>query len=535
MTDESPASSSNRLTLWRLLAVALLSAAGLAWATPWGLGVSPDSVTYLTAAANLLEGNGLAGQGADGHAVPMTRFPPLYPLLLAIPGLFGLDLLGGARLLGILVYAINVLLAGLAIRRLGGGGPLVLVGAALVAISIPIAWVHLWAWSEPLFLALTLASLWALGEHLERPSFKALLAAAALTALALICRYAGGALVLTAAAGILLAGRRAWRARLLDLTVFMAVVAMPLVGWLVRNRSVAGTAAGRELAYHPITSEQMRVALEVVSSWVPPAIVPVWWITIPLSIRLAALVAVGLGLSLLMFLWKPRRLVTGAAPVPLARLLALFLLAYPLFLFLSLTFVDAYTPLDNRILAPWYAVGLVLLLSAAQSRLNCQRPPRWVVGVGGLALGCVVFSSLLLTGMHAWQSRAFGFEYANRYWRTNPGVRIVEMLSPDVPVYTNAADVLRLHFPGRSVYELPARLDPTSRRPNPHVGEQTRRMLQRLGEGGGAVIYFDAVKRPYLLAEPELTAAAPMKVTPMNGVRLYQLAERASPSDASPR
>jgi len=53
------------------------------WITDYGPGVSPDSTTYIETARNLLAGNGFTVGGK-----PMTHYPPAYPLLLSIVGLF---------------------------------------------------------------------------------------------------------------------------------------------------------------------------------------------------------------------------------------------------------------------------------------------------------------------------------------------------------------------------------------------------------------------------------------------------------------
>lgn len=508
------------------LLIAVAAAGWLAWLTPWGLGASPDSVTYLSAAVNLLRGHGLAEQVIDGRPVPMTQFPPLYPVLLAVPGLMGFDLFDAARWLGAATYAINVMLIGLLIRRAGGGGVMAVAGAALSAIFTPVAHVHLWVWSEPFFLALALGALWALGEHLERPRWGMLLTAAALSAAALLCRYAGLALLLAGLTGLLMLGPRSWRARIAESAAYLVVSLIPIGAWFVRNQLVAGTTARRELSFHPVGLDQLRLAAETVSTWVLPAFVPGSWQLIPLPVRLTALV-VAAGLLLWLFFRERAELRRGLALAPLMKLLLLFVVIYPIFLLLSITFVDAHTPLDNRILSPWAAAGLVLILSAAQARLATGPVSRTTAVAGSMLLASVLLAHSVMTGLQWWQSRAGGFEYSSAYWRLNPGIRFMELLGPEAPVFTNGPDVLRLYFPHRPVESLPVRSNPTSQRENPLYVEQVTRMLRKLAERGGVIIYFDAIRRPYLVGEDELTAAAPMRVTALEGVRFYQLIEPA--------
>src|SRR5262249_44887390 len=75
----------------------------LAWATHQGLGISTDSVAYLTAASRLLAGDA-AGPG------PVIRgFPPGYPLLLAAAALVSGDPPSAARGIAVVLLAMNVL------------------------------------------------------------------------------------------------------------------------------------------------------------------------------------------------------------------------------------------------------------------------------------------------------------------------------------------------------------------------------------------------------------------------------------------
>src|SRR4030042_2103472 len=56
---------------------------GVLVTTRWGIGASPDSVAYLGVAHNLMSGRGLSLPFGDLADTPLTRFPPLYPMLLA--------------------------------------------------------------------------------------------------------------------------------------------------------------------------------------------------------------------------------------------------------------------------------------------------------------------------------------------------------------------------------------------------------------------------------------------------------------------
>ena len=82
---------------------------GVLFTTPLGLGLSPDSISYLKGSMGLVSGQGLAYVSA--------QWPPLYPTLVALFALPTGDVILGARLVNGLFYAGNVILLAELIRR----------------------------------------------------------------------------------------------------------------------------------------------------------------------------------------------------------------------------------------------------------------------------------------------------------------------------------------------------------------------------------------------------------------------------------
>lgn len=80
-----------------LCALAALAAVVVWLATPFGIGVTPDSTVYIDAAHNLLHGRGVVVLTASGEVKPLNHYPPLYPAVLATLGLVGVSLETAAR------------------------------------------------------------------------------------------------------------------------------------------------------------------------------------------------------------------------------------------------------------------------------------------------------------------------------------------------------------------------------------------------------------------------------------------------------
>ncbi|MEX2295291.1 MAG: hypothetical protein WD804_03135 [Gemmatimonadota bacterium] len=205
-----------------------------------------DNATYLSLGHSLAAGTGYV-EHWDPGAAPHTKYPPLFPALLAGLVLAGASTWTTFKLLSALAVGSAVLFAfGWAAQRRGP-----LAGAAVALLTLLAGgWIDAGRWilSEPPFLLLTFLGLWGaeVGMTRIRPigaaaraapvpdpervpghwGWTALAAAAAL--LAFFTRSAGLPLVL-ALGGVLLATRR-WRTG----AIFGAAFALPAAWWVLR-------------------------------------------------------------------------------------------------------------------------------------------------------------------------------------------------------------------------------------------------------------------------------------------------------------
>ena len=176
----------------------------------YGIGLSPDSVAYVSMARELATGHGaMAGE----HLRPM--WPPLFTLLLSAPGVAGVDPIAVGAFLNPVILVCICLIAGLWLYRRTGSGFMGIVVTATLAFSIPLTRVSSFVWTEPLFVLLTVCSLVLLDRHLRDDSIMALVFAAMFAALRLpysirrcrtACRYVA-ARVLQSASGTQEEGR----------------------------------------------------------------------------------------------------------------------------------------------------------------------------------------------------------------------------------------------------------------------------------------------------------------------------------------
>lgn len=501
--------------------IALAGVAGLHHATRWGVGITPDSVVYVSAARGLLDGRGFANPSSKNDEFrPVTRFPPLYPATLAAAGLLGFDPLHSARPLGYLLLVCNVGLVGFGLFRASRGRiATTLAGAALTAGSAQLLEAHGHALSEPLFLLLGFSGALVLVAYLEEPRRTRLFVAAGLTALAFLTRYAGAAFVASGVLALLLVGSGSMQRRLRDGAVFAAIAVVPMVIWIARNLAIGSTGTGRQLAYHPIRNSNLEMGLATMGEWLG-ASGPLAWV-------LAAVIVSGAVYGLL-------RGDDGRRLEPFPAVLLAFIVVYPSFLAVSLTFFDAHTLLNGRIMTP-LLVALLLLVPYAIDRAARGIPGR----AGGLLFTALAVGLVAITTLGAFRwvrtTAIGGLEgFTSRKWHDSELIQYLAALPQGVTIYTNGPDALYIHA-GRRARYLPARMDPGSNTPKPGYGRALAEVAYALRDEDAIVAWFDRITwRRYRASPKDLRERMPLRrIEKLADGSIWVHANRVSPADES--
>lgn len=227
------------------LALALLPVYLALYATwPLGLAISPDSVDYLAAAHSLGQGRGFIGYTGE----QMTSWPPLFPAILALFQQIGLSVTGAARIFNALLWGGTTLLAALWIASFTRSTALAVLAALWIALSPMLLYYATMLWSEPLFVALVVAALYALTRCLAVPSWTNVILAAVLAGAATQQRYAGGIAVIVGTFGLLFLRRdTGFLRRIPAAFVYGLIASLPTFIWLERNLRISGTLTGERL------------------------------------------------------------------------------------------------------------------------------------------------------------------------------------------------------------------------------------------------------------------------------------------------
>jgi len=496
-----------------LVALSCVGVFAILFATKWGIGNCYDCSVYLGAAHSLLKGQGLSVPFGAAEPIPMNHYPPLYPALISAVGYFGLDPQSGARYIQALIMGANIFLVGKVIKTYTDNSFWVPIGGSFFILSSEdILRIHFLALSEPLFIFLGFLGLFLLTEYSHKKKTSLLIAASVAIALAALTRYVGVVLIVTGFIGILFLNHQTFRKRILDSIIFVAISSFPVILWLIRNYYAAGSGANRELTFHPFGFMHLKVALTTLSGWILPA-----WISSSTGGTVLLFIVIGLLLSSFTVL-RPRAEpnVANKTDRPLTGILiflGIFISVYLVILIMSVSFFDAFTYPDNRILSPVFVSAVILVFCYLEMSLkHSQR--RQLLKAVWVPLAIILSGIYTFNAIRIIQSaHSDGVGYNRNIWRQSAIVDEIRTLPSGIPIYTNGPDAIYM-LTGKNSILIPCRINPFSQQQNDACSAEVSAMMKHLSENDGIIIYFNRLKwRSYLVSESDLRTMLSLKPT----------------------
>ncbi len=454
-------------------AAALLLVLGTA-ATRNGVSVTPDSVQYLSTAAHVAQGLGVRTSITDLTVptpdMPFASWPPLYPAALAALRAAGLPPYAAARWFNVALLALAVFPLAWVALRAGGPRAAVFAVAAQAVLFYPVM-LAAFAWSEPLYIALSLASLGFLAEGLRRdperpgrdpvprPTAAApwFAAAGLLAGAAMLTRYIGFTLIGASVGGLwLLTLHRRPRAFWTGLLAYAIPALAPNAAWLLRNRLLTGTFFG------PSRPEAWfgwdRILADTVRALSLDAAAPVARAGLPWT----GLAAAGAAGALLLVLSLAPRLRQARFPsldrgTGFTYLLWVYAGAF-IAAMMILSRRVGFDPINTRYLAPAYPAILVLGTVAVQGLLAADRrraPAPRARNALATALLLLALPQAAATTLFVARAGVEERTLTRPYWTSHlrddpawaraPGpARLLELADPARPVVSNVWDRIGL-------------------------------------------------------------------------------------------
>ncbi|NNF07768.1 MAG: hypothetical protein HKN21_13475 [Candidatus Eisenbacteria bacterium] len=473
--------------------------------------LTPDSVQYLSAAESYASGHGVqttvTGLETATPRQPLTSWPPLFPVTIAALMQQGLTPLSATRTLNTF-YLVAIIIALSGIARLAAGPGLASIIVLAHAVMFYPVMTATFAWSEPMYTALSLCALYLVGRSHE-PRSRALLLlflAGVLAGFATLSRYIGFVLIGSAFIGIVWINLHEKPSVLLRRALSFSVPAILISGgWLVRNKIVSGVLLGDNREYSGISIDAAAGSLARAIAedfFAPTANLPgMWgWLGIALGVTGAILLITG-SVSVMRHFRFPSMNRRSGFTLILGLYVTLYLTAV-LWVVQSVR-VD---PINTRYLAPIYPIMLTLLVMLFRASLFAERRSSevpWRRPLLAASAVMLVVPQLIATTVFAarigseertltapyWTSTV-GDEYA---WRDDQGLELLQTIADkDRPVISNHWELVHL------VTGLPTK-------PMPNRETES---LEPIFRFPGSFIALHLGTRPYLFNREDLDALA---------------------------
>lgn len=410
----------------------LLIAAGFIYTSAiynWGPGITDDSVNYLYASTTFP--NSL---NKVDHT-PFVEWPPLFPVILSAHQIFGISVITFAAILHGLAYAANVVLSWIMLRKLINSGIIFFLATLTILFSTPLLLVHIFVWSEAIFIFFLLVSLLVLTRYLNRSrDIYILILLIIISWLMGLQRKSAIVLFLSNFSIILFYGKSSpLLKKFIHATAYIVLSSLPLFFYGLRKYKIKNeifTQAG----YDPVRiAENFIDIAEVFTSWFFPD---------ELSLQLRVLLFAGTAGLILLIIRLSSRIKR-----PKFQCLEVILFTTSVLYFLILSFSLAYVyveeGIDERILSPVYIP--VIICSFVLADITYRKVS--LLPFSGDFIYRRIFILLLLTWVlypvirstyHIRQWNKYGTGgYNTVYWKENHLPDIIAAINPNVPVYTN--------------------------------------------------------------------------------------------------
>ena len=441
----------------------------LAFEATYGVVLNWDSANYIHVARGLLSGDGFVQVHTTA---PYDKWPPLYPILLAVASLLVFDPRDVAGHLNAAVFGAMIFTVGMHLRRRVESRFLIIWGCLAVMLSWPLVNMVAQAMPESVFILFVTVALILMDKFMERGDKGSLLVwVAVFSAAALLTRYLGIALVVLILVILLFQRGAAVREKLKNAVVYALVAMAPICVWMVRNYVVSGEFTGiRDTYEHYSLFEVLSGTWTVVRGWLPLS--DSWIISG---------VAVVTGAALIVYV-TIARLGTSDAEWPGRRSFHLFggfAITYTLVLVVAMMLGNTSDGVQPRFIVPVYiplvlvlvfaldllfrdanhknllgSTGSVTAVRSIASRWGGRRPKSVLVLI--LMISCsawTVYGGVMIAGRIARANSDIGTGYFNNArWADSEVLRYFRENSIDEIVISNAPLAFQTHIDVSSHY-----------------------------------------------------------------------------------
>ena len=390
---------------------------------------------------------------------------PLYAWALQGFAALGLSLPKAAVLVALLSLGANIGLSlCLLVRgteRWGAAG----LGAALIVFAPQFVTLQASAMSEPLFVALSLATILCALRYFDTRRRSWLVATGLALGAASLTRFAAPALGASIVMVLFLEQKNAKLRRLADAGLVGGLSASIFLAWVVASQLALGHSVGRELAFHgTMGSSEWLKSLQALTAWLLPD-------SVPLAIRislLAWLFSVGAILTFRQTAAAMQEDAKASRPTELMiPLLGFYLIFYLLFMLLA-TSIEANLHLNSRYAFPAYVTTVILLTSVVCRIPEYQFRDRLLRQGMALIAVVVLGGHVVRSALRSEDAYARGVGFQEDIWRQSPTIAALKTLPADAEFYSNGPDVVS-YLTGHKARFIPQHVALRTNLPDPVI------------------------------------------------------------------
>lgn len=456
-----------------------------------GIGISPDSIAYSSAARNLIAGNGFT----DYSDKALVIFPLFYPFFLAlVMFITQADIVVIAPYLNGFLFSTVIFLSGVLIENFKYKTKLYKrLLLLLITISPSLIEIYTMLWSETLFIFLSLIFIYTFRTYFHTHSLLSLGVAGLITAFAFDTRYAGITLLATGGLLIFFDKNLSWQNKFLHIIYYGSTSISLVFLNLIRNVWEVGLATGQRQQGITPFSKNVEYSGKVFTDW--------FSINIENQLYLKIIFVIVLILFIVFFVRNVRH---WKAYYTFENIIVSFFLVYVMFIVVSST-ISRYEPINNRLLAPAFIP--LLLVSTCQipkwRKLLPKRLLRWVVFAFSIGIGILFAYSfvqinkenleyMLETGIPGYSEDTWQKSQLVTYLEKHP-----EIFDADSVVYSNHSQAVYFLTGNRSG-TLPERA-------------YKKDVEEFMSETSGILIWFNLDDNPDLLNLKEIGKTMKLK------------------------
>lgn len=419
------------------------------------IGISPDSVTYIAGAKNIIQNKSLVVlfddtgknqlnlwfQKQEGELYKIFPFPPLYPFILTIPKLLNIDFITGARYINAILFGLNILIITFFIKKNINSNLFSFFMFLLLLFSRDLIYVHSLAWSEPLLFFFGFSGIYFLVEYFKTPKLKFIIYSGILVSLGLLTRYEGVTFIFTGILGILLFSNIKILKRIFSIIIFSLIGVLPVFLWILRESSFNNKIVF-ELRFNLPTLQNFKEIPLTVSSWFFSG-------RMPDNFRVILLILFFIFLITLFFMifYKIRNNEKYSKEFFILKIIILFAcfnVINFLVLLISKIFLRYEVILGNdRLISPILISTLVIIILLLS--LSFKVFKQNFLKYSFLSFICILIAINISTCIYGTKIRGIYYEgqgYTNIYWNNSNTIKEVKNLPEDALIYTNEPNSL---------------------------------------------------------------------------------------------